>query len=274
MPLFCFMYFADTQPFMVAVYQGVEKPTTKELIGEVVEELKSLKYQDAAVAEERGFYVKLRQIRADRPARSTLKCTTNASGYCSCERCKTFGMPGEEAKGSRNVAVRPGEAAEEPAGSAPAEADAAPAEAGAAPAQAGAGVPSASVTHAVRFRKTLKRLQPKPRKTPASGEDDASSSAENSQRPKRKRRRRAAAIRATKSIQNQQHASEAVDDDDETAPSSGSKTKDEGRSTNVVFPEMTAPARANSEWTSYLIGVKGGPDNKLVSQASEEGHFS
>jgi hypothetical protein len=65
-----------------------------------------------------------------------------------------------------------------------------------------------------------------------------------------------------------------VEEGETAASSSGTKTKEEGRSTNVVFPEMTAPARDYSEWPSYLIGVKGGPEGKLVSQTSEKGHFS
>lgn len=251
-----FLYFADTQPFMVAVYQGVEKPTTTELIGEVVEELKRLKFDDPTVATARGFYVKLRQVCADRPAHSTLKCITNASGYCSCERCQTFGMAGEAAKVSRNIAVRP----------AP---DAAAAPAAAAPA------PSASATHANHLRKALKRLQPKPRRAPPSEthrssaeDDDGFSSTRNQRRPTR---RRAAAVRASQTIKRHQQASETVNREEETAAASTSrKKKEEGISTNVVFPEMNAPPRAYSEWPSYMIGVRGGPDGKLVSLSSDK----
>lgn len=228
---------------MVAIYQGEEKPTTDELIGEVVAELKRLKFHDQSTVEitERGFYVKLRQIRADRPARSTLKCITNASGYCSCERCQTFGMLAELAKESRKVVPRPSRSS----------------------------APSASGRLATTRTKALKRLQrPGQQQTSSSG-----LSTQNRQKP-RPVIRRVAAVRASETIQQQ--ASETMKNADEgeagaagaaaaAASSAGVKNKEEATSTHVVFPELEAPPRLGYEWRSYMIGVHGGPEGDLVS---------
>lgn len=85
----CLESFSDAAPFLIGVFKGKQKPEINRFFLKTVEELLNLR--DKAAAAARGFYVKVRLYRADRPARSTLKNIKNHSGYNSCERCLTTG---------------------------------------------------------------------------------------------------------------------------------------------------------------------------------------
>lgn len=67
------------------------KPTFETIGTHLVDEVLSLKY-DPHSAAERGYYVQLRILRADTPARHFAKGTTHHSGYSSCERCVAYGV--------------------------------------------------------------------------------------------------------------------------------------------------------------------------------------
>jgi hypothetical protein len=90
----CFFSSTETGPFKIAIYEGEEKPRIDDLLDDIVDELMVLgpsgvKGQEAA--RERGYYVRVRVLRADGPARSMVKCTKGHSGYNACERCISTG---------------------------------------------------------------------------------------------------------------------------------------------------------------------------------------
>lgn len=86
----------DTGPFKIAVYQGDEKPNVDDLLDDIINELNELSVFDnneesMLKAMNRGYYVKVRVVRGDGPARAMLKCVKGHNGYNSCERCLTIG---------------------------------------------------------------------------------------------------------------------------------------------------------------------------------------
>lgn len=98
--------FADSKPFMIAVYGGDNKPTPEELLQVTIEELKELSFRNPTGARTRGYFVKIRQVRGDRPARSVLKGIVGHTGYLSCERCLTTGRQPSPREGKRVAARR------------------------------------------------------------------------------------------------------------------------------------------------------------------------
>ena len=82
---------ADSPPFKITIFKGPTKPKFQGLMQDCIDQLLLLAY-DTTTAVQRGYYVKLRVIRADTPARHYAKGTTHHSGYSSCERCVVVGV--------------------------------------------------------------------------------------------------------------------------------------------------------------------------------------
>lgn len=102
-----FSYFSDTKPFMIAVYAGDDKPEPSDLLQRTIDEFLELSPSNPDGARRRGYFVNLRQLRGDRPARSVMKGIVGHNGYLSCERCKTKGSrPTPKTSGSRIDVLR------------------------------------------------------------------------------------------------------------------------------------------------------------------------
>lgn len=69
---------------------GSKKPDIREFLKDSIAELLDMKVNDEN-AKDRGYTVKVRVVRGDRPARAILKCIVYHNGYNSCERCLTVG---------------------------------------------------------------------------------------------------------------------------------------------------------------------------------------
>lgn len=92
---------------MIAVYAGDDKPEPSDLLQRTIDEFLELSPNNPDGARSRGYFVNLRQLRGDRPARSVLKGIVGHNGYLSCERCKTKGSrPTPKTSGSRIDVVR------------------------------------------------------------------------------------------------------------------------------------------------------------------------
>ena len=72
--------FDDSDPFVIAVFLGTEKPNVHNFLADLISDLKQLRDQ-----------VELRGVICDAPARAMVKCTKGHAGYSSCDRCTTVG---------------------------------------------------------------------------------------------------------------------------------------------------------------------------------------
>lgn len=88
-PILC--SFNGYEVFIVALYCGISKPTSvEEYLKDLVDELATLT-ANGTVFEGKPMNVIIHCFACDAPARAFLKCTTNHSGYHSCERCTVKG---------------------------------------------------------------------------------------------------------------------------------------------------------------------------------------
>lgn len=85
----------DSPPFSITVFEGKMKADFAVIGKNLVKQVKDLMYEETDrgrhIAMERGYYVKIRLVRADTPARHFAKGTKHHSGYGSCERCTVKG---------------------------------------------------------------------------------------------------------------------------------------------------------------------------------------
>ncbi|EZA49249.1 hypothetical protein X777_12489 [Ooceraea biroi] len=77
----------NSVPFLVGVYHGYKKPTTvKNFLQDFVTELKQLSTVGFTY-EYNVYYIQIRAVICDSPARSFVTCTKIHNGYFGCSKC-------------------------------------------------------------------------------------------------------------------------------------------------------------------------------------------
>lgn len=76
----------DSIPFIVGAYHGYNKPTSNNFLQHFVEEFEQLSTVGFEY-ENNLYYVKIKAIICDAPARSFITCTKGHNGYFGCSKC-------------------------------------------------------------------------------------------------------------------------------------------------------------------------------------------
>lgn len=280
---------------MIAVYGGDNKPTPEELLQVTIEELKELSFLNPTGARSRGYFVKIRQVRGDRPARSVLKGIVGHTGYVSCERCLTKGrqpLPGARARiAARFKALQ--KALSGHAGQVRPTADGAQQGAVEQATQLGTDQQEQTPRSAARqtkkqtaeskFRRmkvgaALRRVPASPRQAEPNARKNnkrrmpqAHSARRESNRPKRQKRvNYAPQVNDSDEDEDEEEDEEEEMEVEEEEQTAGGDGEEKGGRGTVVFPDLDAPLRSMADWEQYKlpVAIPTGKKHKVTGEVS------